>query len=273
MVHESGSFLRGPMATHAGWVAARFNEFRGIVLGQMIKTHQHGAILFSRQSRITVFRYFLSDLTVDTGLPVSASVVNEMMELAQNYSKESNFIMTMSIVRYADLSPQLWKNGKGVTRTLFSDDLANGGDWTWKISIAEITGTQPYSRYPGIRRSQVALGPGAVDLVVNNRQIDLPVEDIIVFEGEDEVEATPRSEGFLDLNVKAPRENWDPQASILDSAVIEPSAEVLQMLIALHDHCTVNGEQLTYLDAVKLVPGSPATATGKFVLTSLAPQS
>lgn len=45
------------------------------------------------------------------------------------------------------------------------------------------------------------------------------------------------------------------------------------MLIALHDHCTVNGEQLAYLDAVKLVPGSPATATGKFVLTSLAPQS
>ncbi|GAA1409443.1 hypothetical protein AUR04nite_24520 [Glutamicibacter uratoxydans] len=178
----------------------------------------------------------------------------------------------LPIVRYADLPPQPWKNGKGITRTLFSDASESSGEWTWKISIAEITGTQPYSHYSGVRRGQVALGPGAVDLVLNGRQVLLPVEGTIVFEGEDDVSATPHSEGFLDLNVMGFRECWNPAVSIVDSPRLQFEDGVLQVLIALEDTCTLNGEQLSYLDAAQLLEDSPIEASGKFVVASLTHQ-
>ncbi|WP_313811434.1 HutD family protein [Glutamicibacter sp.] len=181
-------------------------------------------------------------------------------------------MMKLPIIRYADLPPRPWKNGKGITRTLFSDAAEGSGEWTWKISIAEITGTQPYSPYPGVRRGQVALGPGAVDLVLNGQQILLPVEGTIVFEGEDDVSATPRNEGFLDLNVMGLRECWNPAVSIVDSPSLRFEDGVLQVLIALEKSCTLDGAQLSYLDAAQLLEDSPVKTTGKFVVASLTHQ-
>jgi len=104
------------------------------------------------------------------------------------------------VVEYSAIPPTPWKNGRGVTRNLF-DDATDAGVWTWRVSIAEITGTQPYSPYPGVRRGQVALGPGAVDLRIDGRDLVLDPEEIVVFDGEAEVTASPREAGFLDLNV------------------------------------------------------------------------
>ncbi|WP_413468086.1 HutD family protein [Glutamicibacter sp. JL.03c] len=53
------------------------------------------------------------------------------------------------ITRYAQLAARPWKNGQGITRTLCSDSTGIDDSWTWKISIAEITGTQPYKLLSG----------------------------------------------------------------------------------------------------------------------------
>ncbi|MBN9611927.1 MAG: HutD family protein, partial [Actinobacteria bacterium] len=71
--------------------------------------------------------------------------------------------MSSTLIDYARVTPTPWKNGRGVTRILCDDSGAGLGtdassEWSWRISIAEITGTQPYSPYPGVHRSQVALG-------------------------------------------------------------------------------------------------------------------
>jgi uncharacterized protein len=71
----------------------------------------------------------------------------------------------MQIIRFADLKPQPWRNGGGVTRELASQAGAasaggasagatssDGGAWDWRVSIADVTSAGEYSPFPGMER-------------------------------------------------------------------------------------------------------------------------
>lgn len=61
----------------------------------------------------------------------------------------------MEIIRFADLRPQPWRNGRGVTRDLASHPLAasaQDGAWDWRVSIADVTKAGDYSAFPGMER-------------------------------------------------------------------------------------------------------------------------
>lgn len=71
----------------------------------------------------------------------------------------------MQIIRFADLKPQPWRNGGGVTRELAShrgdassgavsaeDTSSQGGAWDWRISIADVSSAGEYSAFPGMER-------------------------------------------------------------------------------------------------------------------------
>lgn len=64
----------------------------------------------------------------------------------------------------ATLACEPWRNGGGVTRTVAcgGDDSALG--WDWRVSIADITQSGPFSRYPGIDRDLVLIGGGPLVL-------------------------------------------------------------------------------------------------------------
>ncbi|MFD6699489.1 MULTISPECIES: HutD family protein [unclassified Microbacterium] len=176
--------------------------------------------------------------------------------------------MTLPILEYAALVPRAWKNGRGVTRILF-DDADAADAWTWRISIAEITGTQPYSAYPGVHRGQVALGPGSADLVINGRAVTLAVDDVIAFDGEDEVAATPCEAGFLDLNVMTLRDTWDSTVQVIDAPTVSAEPGGPTVLIALDDLGTLDDRPLARLDAALLEPGTACTLRGRFVVARL----
>jgi environmental stress-induced protein Ves len=66
----------------------------------------------------------------------------------------------MQIIRFADLKPQPWRNGGGVTRELASHrggasagaTSSDDGAWDWRVSIADVTSTGEYSAFPGMER-------------------------------------------------------------------------------------------------------------------------
>jgi environmental stress-induced protein Ves len=175
----------------------------------------------------------------------------------------------MEVVEYHSISPTPWKNGRGVTRNLF-DDATESGAWTWRVSIAEITGTQPYSPYPGVRRGQVALGPGAVDLRIDDREVLLDPEGIVVFDGEAEVTATPREAGFLDLNVMTRRDTWESDVSRVEDPGVIDAGDEFVVLVTLGDSALVDGTPLARLDGVKLAAAASAEFRGRFVVARIA---
>ena len=61
----------------------------------------------------------------------------------------------MQIIRFADLKPQPWRNGGGVTRELASHRgpaSSADGAWDWRVSIADVTSAGEYSAFPGMER-------------------------------------------------------------------------------------------------------------------------
>ena len=179
--------------------------------------------------------------------------------------------MSSTLIDYAAITPTPWKNGRGVTRILCDDsDGDPASPWSWRISIAEITGTQPYSPYPGVHRGQVALGPGDVRLNLNGRPTLLRVEQVIEFEGEDEVSATPLAAGFLDLNVMTRRDAWRSDVEIFRGTELGVDADGIAVLVALDDRCTIDGHPRRRLDAARLVGGSSSALSGHWALARLA---
>src|SRR4051794_27460364 len=67
-----------------------------------------------------------------------------------------------AIVRSADIAPQPWRDGGGVTRELLA--WPNTRDWLLRVSVAEIHSSGPFSIYPGVDRWLAVLDGGGVRL-------------------------------------------------------------------------------------------------------------
>jgi hypothetical protein len=67
---------------------------------------------------------------------------------------------TLQRFSLARLTSEPWRNGGGTTRTVATGDATPAGDWTWRVSVADITQDGPFSIFPGVDR-HLALIEGA----------------------------------------------------------------------------------------------------------------
>ena len=71
------------------------------------------------------------------------------------------------------LPDEPWRNGGGRTRTIATQmrdvraldaDTGNETPWDWRISVATIERSGPFSAFPGVDRSSMLLGAGRIEL-------------------------------------------------------------------------------------------------------------
>ena len=74
-----------------------------------------------------------------------------------------------SIVRFSELTPRPWPNGRGMTRDV-ANQTASDGSRDWLISIAELVEDAEFSHYEGCNRIFTLVGANPVDLQIE----DLP---------------------------------------------------------------------------------------------------
>lgn len=85
-------------------------------------------------------------------------------------------------VSLAQVTPQPWRNGGGVTQELLAWPAAE--DWQVRISVARIDRNGPFSAYPGIERWFTVLqGEGVVLRFANRRALLSAGSEPIRFEG------------------------------------------------------------------------------------------
>lgn len=105
---------------------------------------------------------------------------------------------TSPIQRFAltAAEPEPWKNGHGVTRTLATDrhaqspTTAGDADWTWRISIADIETSGPFSTFEQVDRTLILLHGGP--LILNRPSAPIVLADPgerISFFGEETLDA------------------------------------------------------------------------------------
>lgn len=114
---------------------------------------------------------------------------------------------------YENLLLEPWKNGGGVTRTIWSKSPSiAGAPFDWRVSIAEISKAGLFSRFPGIHRIAVVLENGPLHLTEspppakdNSKSLIGPDHRAIGFSGDDQYHASMTGKTILCLNIMARR--------------------------------------------------------------------
>jgi environmental stress-induced protein Ves len=75
------------------------------------------------------------------------------------------------IVQLRDVAPTPWRNGGGVTRELLA--WPNASDWIWRMSVAEVASSGPFSRFDGVQRWFAVLAGAGVRLEVAGQLLTL----------------------------------------------------------------------------------------------------
>jgi environmental stress-induced protein Ves len=109
-----------------------------------------------------------------------------------------------------------WKNGGGMTLEIATDAGTVGGEWSWRISIADVPERSAFSVYPGVDRFLMRLD--GTHLVIVNGENTFTVPDTgtaLAFPGEEEVVGTPTGDGVRDVNLMVRRDRWRGALHIL----------------------------------------------------------
>jgi environmental stress-induced protein Ves len=155
--------------------------------------------------------------------------------------------MTAHRYRRADLAIQPWKNGGGVTREVVSvpgQTGAAGADFDWRVSIAHIAASGPFSSYAGIDRVITLLeGPGvhlrSPDGPIDHR-LDTPLAPF-AFPGEAAIHADLLGADCHDFNVMTRRDACAARVQVLREAVTLPRTGQ-GLFMAVHGRWALQGD-------------------------------
>jgi environmental stress-induced protein Ves len=89
----------------------------------------------------------------------------------------------MQIIRKSAFSSARWKNGGGITHEVMRVP-PGGGPFRWRVSVAQVDASGPFSDFAGYRRFMVLLEGGGVRLAHARGNIELrAVGDLAEFDG------------------------------------------------------------------------------------------
>lgn len=103
-----------------------------------------------------------------------------------------------------------WKNGGGVTTEIAAGPpRSDDQDWSWRVSIADVPATGPFSRFPGIDRTIAVIEGDGMDLrFEDGRMVPLEPNQPIDFAGDVAVDGILRTDPIRDFNVMTDRRHF-----------------------------------------------------------------
>ncbi|NBB48156.1 HutD family protein [Rhizobium sp. CRIBSB] len=116
--------------------------------------------------------------------------------------------MSLRIQRFDEHLMMPWKNGLGITREVISRPASDGsGGFDWRISLATVGASGPFSVFAGIDRTIAVLQGDGMQLTVDGRQEPplLMASPPFTFSGDAEVQADCLGGETLDLNMMSRR--------------------------------------------------------------------
>lgn len=116
--------------------------------------------------------------------------------------------MSLRIQRFDEHLKMPWKNGLGITREVISRPASDGsGGFDWRISLATVGASGPFSVFAGIDRTIAVLQGDGMQLTVDGRREPplLVASPPFAFSGDAEVQADCLGGETLDLNMMSRR--------------------------------------------------------------------
>ena len=117
-----------------------------------------------------------------------------------------------------DRDASRWRNGGGTTWEVAVGSAPHGGDFDWRISIAEVSQPGPFSAYPGIDRIITVIEGAGLDLTVDGSRHVLGPYEPFRFRGEATTSGSPVGGVTRDLNVMVRRDSLTAEIDLVDLA-------------------------------------------------------
>ena len=105
----------------------------------------------------------------------------------------------MRILRWSELKAVPWKNGQGITRELARESRAES--FVWRLSIADVTGDGPFSRFDGMRRILTVVQGNCMELIGLNGMLQADLGVPVEFDGALEITSRLKGGPLRDLNL------------------------------------------------------------------------
>lgn len=120
-----------------------------------------------------------------------------------------------------------WKNGRGTTLEL-ATDAGIDGDWSWRLSIADVPERAVFSEHAGVDRQLLCLdGPG-LRLHRRGGTQDVPRDgDAVLFLGEEPVEGEPLGPGVRDVGLMLRRDRWRGKLRLFRARPFDVAGELV----------------------------------------------
>lgn len=172
----------------------------------------------------------------------------------------------MEIIRFAELKPEPWRNGGGVTREIARHPQAasgGGGAWDWRVSIADVGSAGDFSTFPGMERVITVIDGELLLLTVDGEEHPLEKYRPFRFSGEAASGSALPTGDIRDLNVIARAGEFKGYTSIVELSKkrAHPVFEG-QLAVLLEGRASVSpGAEPAETDdgeAAAVAPGEPA---------------
>jgi environmental stress-induced protein Ves len=139
--------------------------------------------------------------------------------------------MTVTVLRHHEHRRMPWRNGGGVTSEV-ARWPADGSDFEWRISFAEVEQSGPFSPFPDVDRVILLVSGPPMLLEFPDRIHALQTFEPFRFRGEDAVHCTV-TEPTRDLNVMVRRDRARATVDVLriEGAAATPAAGVLLVAV------------------------------------------
>ena len=159
----------------------------------------------------------------------------------------------MEIIRFAELKPEPWRNGGGVTRELASHPKAasaQDGAWDWRVSIADVGSAGDFSTFPGMERVITVIDGELLLLTVDGEEHPLEKYRPFRFSGEADSSSALPTGDIRDLNVIARAGEFKGYTSIIE-------------LSKKRAHPVFEGQMAVLLEGkASVTPGADSAETG-----------
>ncbi|HTL97522.1 MAG TPA: HutD family protein [Holophagaceae bacterium] len=177
--------------------------------------------------------------------------------------------MALLHLRPADYLAMPWKDGGGVTEQIAIEppDATLAGGFLWRLSMARVERSGPFSRFEGYDRTLLLLEGGGLDLdfgIHGRVRLEAPLQPV-VFSGDWEARAALTGGPVRDLGVISDRARVRQDVRVLasgDGSVLIPAAPTA-WIIALTGRWALapQGLELAPLEAARL-DGESSEARG-----------
>jgi environmental stress-induced protein Ves len=150
----------------------------------------------------------------------------------------------MKVLRYADYSVSPWKNGGGTTREI-ARSPGGAADFLWRLSLADVSRSGPFSAYAGYDRMIMLLAGDGCRLAIAGgatHELVTPFEPYL-FPGEADVMCTVLGSPAKDLNLMTRRgrasARWDVVAGPLSVGPAAAPERTVRLVVSLEGPVTI----------------------------------